>query len=52
MLEADENNDAEAFADKVFQFDQMSKLDKWKTTMLLRVKSSKTTLPNPLDANG
>ncbi|RPB05737.1 TPR-like protein [Choiromyces venosus 120613-1] len=40
MLEADENNDAEAFADKIFQYDQMSKLDKWKTTMLLRVKNS------------
>lgn len=30
----------EAFADKLFQFDQMSKLDKWKTTLLLRVKNA------------
>lgn len=28
------------FADKLFQFDQLSKLDKWKTTLLLRVKSN------------
>jgi len=40
MLEADDGGDAEAFADKIFLYDQMSKLDKWKTTMLLRVKSS------------
>ncbi|CAZ81469.1 unnamed protein product [Tuber melanosporum] len=40
MLEADNSSDAEVFADKIFQYDQMSKLDKWKTTMLLRVKKS------------
>ncbi|KAG0129777.1 soluble NSF attachment protein [Tuber indicum] len=40
MLEADNGGDAEVFADKIFQYDQMSKLDKWKTTMLLRVKKS------------
>lgn len=32
--------DQEQFQDKLFQFDQMSKLDKWKTTLLLRVKNS------------
>jgi len=47
MLAADEDNDVEAFTDKIFQYDQMSKLDKWKTTMLLRIKSSKTTPPKP-----
>ncbi|KAI9717031.1 MAG: hypothetical protein M1812_004966 [Candelaria pacifica] len=40
LSEAVEQGDQEAFADKLFQFDQMSKLDKWKTTILLRVKNS------------
>ncbi|KEF58277.1 uncharacterized protein A1O9_06203 [Exophiala aquamarina CBS 119918] len=35
-----EEGDQEAFADKLFQFDQLSKLDKWKTTLLLRVKNA------------
>lgn len=35
-----EDGDQEAFADKLFQFDQMSKLDKWKTTILLRIKNA------------
>lgn len=38
LSEAVEEGDGENFADKLFQFDQMSKLDKWKTTLLLRVK--------------
>ncbi|KAK3056319.1 vesicular-fusion protein S17 [Extremus antarcticus] len=38
LAEAVEEGDQEKFADKLFQFDQMSKLDKWKTTILLRVK--------------
>lgn len=38
LVEAVEEGDQEKFADKLFQFDQMSKLDKWKTTILLRVK--------------
>lgn len=33
-----EQGDNEVFADKLYQFDQMSKLDKWKTTLLLKVK--------------
>jgi len=40
LLEAVEGGDQEVFADKLFQYDQMSKLDKWKTTILLRVKSA------------
>jgi alpha-soluble NSF attachment protein len=40
LLEACEQGDQEAFSDKLFQFDQMSKLDKWKTTLLLRVKNN------------
>lgn len=38
LSEAVQEGDQEKFADKLFQFDQMSKLDKWKTTILLRVK--------------
>ena len=30
LAEAVEQGDQEVFADKLFQFDQMSKLDKWK----------------------
>jgi len=39
LSEAVEAGDQEVFADKLFQFDQMSKLDKWKTTILLRIKN-------------
>ncbi|MCJ1317650.1 hypothetical protein MMC15_002975 [Xylographa vitiligo] len=39
LAETVEQGDQEAFADKLFQFDQFSKLDKWKTTILLRVKN-------------
>jgi alpha-soluble NSF attachment protein len=38
LSEAAEEGDQEKFADKLFQFDQLTKLDKWKTTLLLRVK--------------
>jgi len=38
-----EQGDAEMFSDKLFQFDQMSKLDKWKTKILLRVKEKVET---------
>ncbi|GAB7355693.1 hypothetical protein MBLNU459_g6396t1 [Dothideomycetes sp. NU459] len=40
LKEAVEQGDQEMFADKLYQFDQMSKLDKWKTTILLRVKNA------------
>lgn len=40
LTDAVEQGDQEVFADKLFQFDQLSKLDKWKTTILLRVKSA------------
>ncbi|MCJ1464751.1 vesicular-fusion protein S17 [Pseudocyphellaria aurata] len=40
LAEAVEQGDQEAFSDKLFQFDSLSKLDKWKTTLLLRVKNS------------
>ncbi|KAI1388857.1 TPR-like protein [Hypoxylon trugodes] len=35
-----EAGDQDQFTDKLFQYDQMSKLDKWKTTILVRVKNS------------
>ncbi|KAK9383042.1 soluble NSF attachment protein [Kockiozyma suomiensis] len=40
VVSAYEDGDQERFTDKVFQFDQFSKLDKWKTTILLRIKNS------------
>jgi len=40
VIGAVEDGDQEKFTDKVFQFDQFSKLDKWKTTILLRIKNS------------
>jgi alpha-soluble NSF attachment protein len=40
LSEAIEAGDQEIFADKLFQYDQMSKLDKWKTTLLIRIKSA------------
>jgi alpha-soluble NSF attachment protein len=38
LAAAIEAGDQEQFTDKLFQYDQMSKLDKWKTTILVRVK--------------
>ncbi|RYP54031.1 hypothetical protein DL768_001033 [Monosporascus sp. mg162] len=35
-----EAGDQDAFTNHLFQYDQMSKLDKWKTTILLRIKES------------
>ncbi len=35
-----EEGDQDAFSDKLYQFDQLSKLDKWKTSLLLKVKNS------------
>ena len=40
LTEAVEQGDQEQFADKLFQYDQMSKLDNWKTTLMLRVKEN------------
>ncbi|KAI9791876.1 MAG: vesicular-fusion protein S17 [Peltula sp. TS41687] len=39
LAEAVDQGDAEVFADKLFEFDRMSKLDKWKTAIFLRVKN-------------
>lgn len=40
LAEAVEGGDQELYSEKLFQFDQLSKLDKWKTTLLLRVKNN------------
>ncbi|OAL49954.1 alpha-soluble NSF attachment protein [Pyrenochaeta sp. DS3sAY3a] len=40
LATAVQDGDQEAFADKLFQYDQLSKLDKWKTTLLLRIKNT------------
>jgi len=40
LKDAVDQGDQESFSDKLFQFDQMSKLDKWKTKLLLRVKDA------------
>ncbi|CAM1503872.1 Fc.00g014630.m01.CDS01 [Cosmosporella sp. VM-42] len=40
LCEAIEAKSQEQFADKLYQFDQVSRLDKWKTTILVRVKNA------------
>lgn len=40
LTQAVDQGDQEAFTDKLFQYDQLSKLDKWKTTLLLRIKNN------------
>ncbi|VUC22079.1 unnamed protein product [Clonostachys rosea] len=40
LLEAVEAKSQDQFTDKLFQFDQINKLDNWKTTLLVRVKNS------------
>ncbi|PGH36750.1 alpha-soluble NSF attachment protein [[Emmonsia] crescens] len=40
LAQAVEQGDADSFGDKLFQYDQLSKLDKWKTALLLRVKNN------------
>ncbi|KAJ9131604.1 Alpha-soluble NSF attachment protein, partial [Coniochaeta hoffmannii] len=39
LTQAVEAGDQELFTEKLFQYDQMSKLDKWKTAILLRIKN-------------
>lgn len=38
ILEAVKNGDQEALAKAAYEFDQFSKLDKWKTDLLMRIK--------------
>jgi len=46
IINAYENVDVEAFTAAVVEFDSISKLDKWKTTILLRIKKSMTESPS------
>jgi alpha-soluble NSF attachment protein len=39
LTKAVEDGDQDEFADKLYKYDLLSKLDKWKTTILLRVKN-------------
>lgn len=38
LLEALEQGDEEAFTQAVFEYDQVTKLDNWKTAILLKIK--------------
>ncbi|KAM3483384.1 hypothetical protein MY8738_003212 [Beauveria namnaoensis] len=40
LCEAIEEKNKDQFTDKLYQYDQMSKLDKWKTGMLVKVKNT------------
>ncbi|KAI9707865.1 MAG: vesicular-fusion protein S17 [Bogoriella megaspora] len=42
LAEAVDKGEQEMFADKLYQYDQLSKLGKWETTILLRVKDGIT----------
>ncbi|KAI9021021.1 soluble NSF attachment protein [Phycomyces nitens] len=40
ILECIEEDDTQLFTQKVYEFDQMTKLDNWKTSILLKIKKS------------
>ena len=40
ITNACENYDVESFTNAVVDFDSMTKLDKWKTNVLLKIKST------------
>jgi len=40
LIEASEGGDLEAFTGAVYEFDQVTKLDNWKTNILLKIKRS------------
>jgi alpha-soluble NSF attachment protein len=40
LIEAVEAGDTEAFTSAVVEFDQVTKLDNWKTNILLKIKRS------------
>lgn len=46
MADALENQDPEELTNHIFKYDQVSKLDKWKTTLLLRVKQQMDAEPD------
>lgn len=40
LIDAVESGDQEAYTAAVFEFDQVTKLDNWKTNILLKIKKS------------
>lgn len=40
LLEAHEEQNSEAFTEAIKEFDSVSRLDQWLTTMLLRIKKT------------
>ena len=46
LTDAFEAGNQEQFTDKLFAYDQMSRLDKWKTEMLVRIKNNIEELDN------
>ncbi|CAN8103286.1 unnamed protein product [Discula destructiva] len=40
LMQAIEEGDQDKYADKLYAYDQMSKLDKWKTALFLRIKGN------------
>ena len=40
LMDAMEEENADAFTDAVKEFDSISRLDQWTTTMLLRIKKN------------
>lgn len=40
LVQCVEQGEQEAFSDHLFQYDQMSKLNKWETKLLLKVKEN------------
>ncbi|KAL5594341.1 hypothetical protein BROUX41_001280 [Berkeleyomyces rouxiae] len=49
LAESIQASNAQQFTDRLFMFDQVSKLDKWKTTILVRVKNQITEAPVDAD---
>ncbi|EGD93649.1 vesicular-fusion protein sec17 [Trichophyton tonsurans CBS 112818] len=40
LTQAVEQGDTDAFGDRLYEYDQLSKLDKWKTAIFLRIKNN------------
>jgi alpha-soluble NSF attachment protein len=45
LLEALEQGDEEAFTGVIFEYDQITKLDNWKTAILLKIKRGIQQVP-------
>ncbi|CAM9958138.1 unnamed protein product [Ascophyllum nodosum] len=47
LIQASEDNDVEALSQHCFEYDEISKLDPWKTSMCLRIKRSIEAMADP-----